>query len=654
MTNIIGQSIQHYHILEQLGEGGMAIVYKAYDTRLERAVAVKVIRAQRELSAEVLKRFAREARALARLSHPNIVKVLDYGEYEGLPFLVMEYLPGGTLKERMDKAPGRPVNWQAAARLLVPIAAALEAAHKENIIHRDVKPSNILIGANNQPMLTDFGIAKILDGEETTELTATGVGIGTPRYMAPEQGMGRADERADIYALGTIFYELVTGKPPYQGDTPLAILLKKNSDPLPRPKSLVPNLPDSVEAILVKALARLPENRYQSMSAFRLALEKPDVSPPPTDLDATIDDEKLSARLAPLSEKRSHRWVSGLGGILTLVLLGCLALGGLTLFGVWATQAYANRQVTPSVAFVETAPVVENLPQLTSETPFVILATPTEPEPIRTEMPIATPTESAIISADGATWVFIPAGEFLMGSNPDPDPQKFWGAEAPQHPVYLKEYWIYQTEVTNVMYRACVDAQACPQPLKLSSRTRPDYFTNPLYDDYPVIYVTQPAASTYCRWIGGRLPTEAEWEKAARGTDGRLYPWGNHEIQNNLANFCDVGCPHSLVHLVESDFDDGYRDTAPVGSFPAGVSPYGLLDMAGNVLEWVSDWHDSSYYAVSPYENPRGPNTGTKHPFRGGSWFTGRAGLRAAARASGGIDYATDTIGFRCAADSPP
>ena len=234
MSNLIGQSLGRYHILEQLGEGGMATVYKAYDTRLETDVAVKVIRTENltlGTMERALKRFEREAKALARLTHPNIVKVTDYGEYEGKPYLVMEYLPGGTLKERL----GKPMPWQEAVRMLIPIAEALDFAHSQNMIHRDVKPSNILLTQRGQPMLTDFGIAKILDLEETQDLTGTGMGIGTPEYMAPEQWTGKTSMLSDQYALGVVFYEMLTGRKPYTADTPAAILLKQATEPLPRP-----------------------------------------------------------------------------------------------------------------------------------------------------------------------------------------------------------------------------------------------------------------------------------------------------------------------------------------------------------------------------------------------------------------------------------
>ena len=269
MMNIIGKSIDRYHILEQLGEGGMAIVYKAYDTRLEAEVAVKVIRTE-NLAPNILEsaliRFEREAKALARLTHANIVKVLDYGKYEDKPWLVMPYLPGGTLKQKLH---GKPMDYQQAAALLIPIAHALAYAHEQGMVHRDVKPSNILITQSGDPMLTDFGIAKIIGSEVTLDLTGTSVTIGTPEYMAPEQATSKnVDHRADIYALGVVLFEMLTGRKPYQADTPMAILFKHVSEPLPRPRDFAPKMPEAAERVLIKALAKKPDDRYQDMGDF--------------------------------------------------------------------------------------------------------------------------------------------------------------------------------------------------------------------------------------------------------------------------------------------------------------------------------------------------------------------------------------------------
>ena len=274
MSNLIGRTLDHYHVLELLGQGGMATVYKAYDTRLERVVAVKVIRKgafPAEQLEHILRRFQLEAKALAHLTHPNIVPVIEYGEHEGSPYLIMPYFPGGTLKERI----GQPWPWQEALRLLIPIADALAYAHRHNILHRDVKPSNILLTEEGQPMLTDFGIAKILDLEEGQTLTVTGVGIGTPEYMSPEQGLGKkVDARTDIYALGVVLYEMLTGRRPYTADTPMAVVFKHVSEPLPRPTEFRPDLPEAVEHILLKALAKDPDDRYPDMEAMKAAMEQ--------------------------------------------------------------------------------------------------------------------------------------------------------------------------------------------------------------------------------------------------------------------------------------------------------------------------------------------------------------------------------------------
>ena len=273
MTDFTGLYFDRYHILGPLGEGGMASVYKAYDTRLERDVAVKIIRTDMFIPAvlqQVLKRFEREAKSLAKLSHPNIVSIVDYGEHEGVPYLVMEYLPGGNLKDRLK---GQPLPWQDSFHMILPIARALQFSHKQGIIHRDVKPSNILITLSDEPMLSDFGIAKILEGESNTSLTGTGVGIGTPEYMAPEQWVGKTSPQSDLYSLGVVLYEMVTGRKPYTADTPAALLLKQANDPLPRPRFAVPDLPDRVEKVILKALSKKPEERYSSMEEFIYSLE---------------------------------------------------------------------------------------------------------------------------------------------------------------------------------------------------------------------------------------------------------------------------------------------------------------------------------------------------------------------------------------------
>ena len=251
----------------------MATVYLAFDLRLDRKVAVKVIRRDvfpPVVLDRVLKRFEREAKALAKLNHLNIVSIIDFGTYDGSPYLVMPYIPSGTLKDKL----GKPIHYNQAAQILAPIARALAYAHEEEIIHRDVKPSNVLITRSGDPVLTDFGVAKLLEEVDGNTLTGTGMGLGTPEYMAPEQWQGKADARSDQYALGVIFYEMVTGQKPYTADTPIAIMLKQLNEPLPKLRQFTVDLPKEVEFSVLKMMAKDPENRYSDMNAVATMLEK--------------------------------------------------------------------------------------------------------------------------------------------------------------------------------------------------------------------------------------------------------------------------------------------------------------------------------------------------------------------------------------------
>jgi formylglycine-generating enzyme required for sulfatase activity len=234
--------------------------------------------------------------------------------------------------------------------------------------------------------------------------------------------------------------------------------------------------------------------------------------------------------------------------------------------------------------------------------------------------------------------VFVPAGEFTMGRNDGASNEK------PAHVVRLIDFYIDKYEVTNSMYRECVNAGICEPPIREDSPSQFYYFQNPVFDSYPVLYVTWNMADKFCRWRGSRLPTEAEWEKAARGDDNRIYPWGS-EFLYGLSNFCDASCPNEWADRI---YSDGYADTAPVGSFPQGQSPYGVFDMSGNVYEWVVDWFSEDYYLQSPYENPIGPDTGTDRVIRGGAWGDSNA-TNITSRAGFSPSSAYEFLGFRCA-----
>ena len=327
-----GTDIGRYHVLQPLGEGGMAFVYKAYDTHLDCEVALKIIRLENLPANRIdktIERFEREAKRMARLTHSNIVKVIDYGEYEGIPYLVMPLISGGTLKERM----GRPMTWSDAVRIIEPIADALNYAHSKGIIHRDIKPSNILVTESGTPMLSDFGIAKILDDENTRELTTTGVGIGTPEYMAPEQATGvEIDERADIYALGVVLYEMIAGRRPFEATTPMAVLIKQARDPLPRPSQFNGQITARNEQILIKALAKNPENRYQSMGDFLSALKEkhePEIKPSKAPYPDTIQENRNKYVSQGTNNKKKNKSPS-----VVVILLGVVAfVFSIILFG---------------------------------------------------------------------------------------------------------------------------------------------------------------------------------------------------------------------------------------------------------------------------------------------------------------------------------
>jgi formylglycine-generating enzyme required for sulfatase activity len=235
--------------------------------------------------------------------------------------------------------------------------------------------------------------------------------------------------------------------------------------------------------------------------------------------------------------------------------------------------------------------------------------------------------------------VFIPAGEFTMGSYLGGDDEK------PERKVFLDAFCIDQYEVSNAQYKECVDAGACNPPARTSSSTRLSYYDNLEYDNYPVIWVTWNDAQTYCKWRGKRLPTEAEWEKAARGTDGRLWPWGNSDPDGTKLNLCDVNC---IYDWKEPQIDDGYQDTAPVGSFEAGKSPYGVYNMGGNVREWVADWFLPDYYSNAPDRNPPGPSSGEGRVLRGGSWRSDISVSRPTYRLWYSPGVQDEYIGFRC------
>jgi formylglycine-generating enzyme required for sulfatase activity len=288
------------------------------------------------------------------------------------------------------------------------------------------------------------------------------------------------------------------------------------------------------------------------------------------------------------------------------------------------------------------------------------------------------PIDTRVRATDGMAMVYVPAGEFQMGNT---GTQWIWGGslqngdfnlqvftdEQPRRTVYLDAFWIDQTEVTVGMFRTFVEATGYETTAEREGWGNP-WTEGPMeeewprvpgadwqhprgpessaQDDHPVVQVSWEDAAAYCEWAGGQLPTEAQWEKAARGTDGRMWPWGN-TYDGALGSFCDAQCP--IERWKQDSFDDGYAFTAPVGSYPGGASPYGALDMAGNVWEWVADWYEEDYYADSPSQNPIGPESGTDRAMRGGAWLDTEPWVRCTVRHQNPSWSRCDDVGFRCA-----
>ncbi|MDX9830215.1 MAG: protein kinase [Anaerolineae bacterium] len=281
MDSLIGQQFGPYKITEKLGEGGMAVVYKGYQQSLNRYVAIKVLRQELAQDEEFVARFRREALAVADLDHPNILHVYDAGFVQGMYYIVMAFVDGGSLRDLVSQGPLEP---EYALSIASQVADALHHAHQRGIVHRDVKPNNILLSRDGRPLLSDFGIAKAL--HESTGLTRTGMSIGTPEYMAPEQIQGqKVDARTDIYALGIVLYEMLAGWAPFSSTTPVAALYKQVNEPPPPLRQANISIPAWMEAVVAKALAKSPLDRYQQASDFAEALRQrqaPARTPGPT------------------------------------------------------------------------------------------------------------------------------------------------------------------------------------------------------------------------------------------------------------------------------------------------------------------------------------------------------------------------------------
>jgi serine/threonine-protein kinase len=331
MQDLIGRTLGKYQILARLGRGGMAEVYKAFQPSLDRYVAVKVLHSFMAEDKEFLGRFRREAKNVAALRHPNIVQVFDFDVQDELYYMVMEYLDGPTLRTRLEALHqrGERMPLRDTLRIIRDVGSALAYAHAHGVVHRDVKPANVILESSGRVILTDFGVAKMLTG---TQYTQAGTVLGTPAYMSPEQGQGQpGDGRSDIYSLGVMLYEMATGRLPYDADTPLAVVMKHVHDPLPLPRSVLPELPESLERVILRALAKDPAQRYDRVEAMLADLEAVErgLEAAPATVRPPAGPVAAPANARPAAPKRSGAALALGGGLGVFLCLGAVAVVGL-------------------------------------------------------------------------------------------------------------------------------------------------------------------------------------------------------------------------------------------------------------------------------------------------------------------------------------
>lgn len=654
------QRFDEYRLLRTLGEGAMGQVVLCMDTSLHRRVAVKFLKGV-ELDPSLQERFWVEARAIARLSHPNIVTIYRVGQHRGTPYFVSEYVDGQSL----DRVP-LPLPWQKVLPIALGITRGLDAAHRSGVLHRDIKPANIIISSRGDVKLLDFGLAKVIDnlaasgmsgvgfaalvdsstrklapvgtvsetlppakdssqrgaaGEirslsadgppNTVLLTEAGMMMGTPLYMSPEAWRGEAaTPRGDVYSLGVVLYELLCGHPPHQAPTCDALQELVLSSPAPSIASLLPALPTEFATIVDRCLQAAAKDRFVNGTEVLGALEA------------------LGAHAIQSAAESKRRSVLLVGAAVTVV-----GVAASTVYFVHERQTRQDRWPTGTV-------------QISSGT-FTLGSTSDEQE-----------------SALG--WC-----KQVAGNDCGQEEQSQFAREQSLHRVIMSPFRIDRTEVTNstfvdwlnkqsdlsltenrYLYQGTVllaDLYPTYQPSNgfVYNRRTGRYEVPKGSERYPVTRVTWEAAQRYCQSHGMRLPTEAEWEFAARGIEGRPFPWGFESPQ----------CEHVNVARFQGQSCSAMKgNTVPVASATQDVTPDGVYDLAGNVAEWVMDAFLDTYPdCPEPCRDPQVvpevlPGQRRQRAVRGGSWNWSVWSTRSASRSRWWADEAVQNIGFRCVA----
>ncbi len=631
---MLGRTIGNYEVVSPFGEGGMGELYLGRHTRLAREVIIKTIRTEDFSPRQVehlRERLEREAFIQSQLDHPNIVRVYDFIASGDTTCIVMEYVPGRDLRKMITRETG-PIPDYRALKLFKQVLAAIDYAHNfiyldksgarhQGIIHRDLKPANILVTPDDIVKVTDFGIVKVRGVKGGTQM---GFNPGTPEYMSPEQARGRElDQRSDIYSLGVVVYEMLTGHVPFEGDgsgtSDYEIRRGHIELQVPPMEQYYPGISPELEKIVLKSLEKNPDERYQTAHQFIEMIEEFEQTG-----SAKITGRMLGARQTILHEGRGTGRQSlaeaptvGIGN--TVVTdpnrsSNAIPRPGNNVVNIPSPGSVrADGYLSPNLVRPE-AEQKSKLPLIIGVAVIAMFAIgitawlllqPSEP-------PATNSTSGGLVTLPDM--IAIPGGEFMMGRD---DGNQY---ESPAHRVTVEPFLIDKYEVTNEQYS---------QFVRQTRRQPPTHWPRGQYQigkaTHPVVNVSWFDAKDYCEWASKRLPTEKEWEFAARGKEGRLYPYGN-EWKPRFSNAREVGL----------------EEPQPVGSYPEGVSPFGIFDMAGNVAEWVADDY-------KPYPNSSGPVDEGNKIIRGGGFKVFAREQTATDRFFDHPNVMYDFIGFRCA-----
>jgi len=577
-----------YEIQQWIGGGGMAEVFLARHRTHGAMFAVKVLSEQLAEEPQIVARFMDEARTSATLGgHPNIAPIFDVGEAGSLHYLIMPYIEGEDVKSYLERH--QRLSQQEAVTIVRQIAEALVWASDRRIVHRDLKPANVRIDHSGRAIVLDFGIAKA--GDAPSARTRANETLGTPYYMSPEQIRAEpCDHRSDLYSLGVILFELLSGMKPFTGDSYRAIEIGHAQKLPPALSTIIPGVDPELERIVNRLLEKDREQRYQSARellddlrrSFHVDTEvrlvpvsdRPEIQPEEPNMAPAVAQGHAPPPVPAIAPKGKSRT--------PLLALGAVALA------VIAGVVY----MTPRPAG---EPVDKQDTKQAAANPGRALA--------------------GVLSLPAGTMFLVPAGKFVFGDNSPESPNK-------QQEFELPPYYVDATEVSNEQYARFVQAKGYKAPESDNYKSAPTL---------PVTSVSLEDAQSYCAWAGKRLPTEQEWEKAARGPDGRLYPWGSQAMPN----------PGQLV---------------PVDDYPERQSPYRALGMGGNAFEWTSTRFPVTDREIDDMQKALGAGTDVSrdwYSIKGGSFLIkDERFFRLYMRRGWPANQPNRAIGFRCVKDA--